>query len=98
MISLACELAGVPLSNPILTASGTFGFGKPYAPLYPLDKLGGIVTKGLTLHPRAGNAGTRPSGRPSGIRAGRRHRRHFRGRGRAGIYNGRSRRRADRNL
>lgn len=67
MISLACELAGVPLSNPILTASGTFGFGKPYAPLYPLDKLGGIVTKGLTLHPRAGNAGTRIYETPSGL-------------------------------
>lgn len=51
MSSIDCELAGVPLSNPILAASGTFGFGKPYADLYPLHKLGGIVTKGLTLTP-----------------------------------------------
>ncbi|CAH1221787.1 Dihydroorotate dehydrogenase B (NAD(+)), catalytic subunit [Paenibacillus plantiphilus] len=67
MISLACELAGVQLSNPILMASGTFGFGKPYAALYPLDKLGGIVTKGLTLQARPGNTGTRVFETDSGL-------------------------------
>ena len=49
------EIAGVTLRNPILTASGTFGFGKEYAQFYPLDRLGGICTKGLTLQPRLGN-------------------------------------------
>lgn len=67
MISIDCELAGVPLANPILAASGTFGFGKPYADLYPLRKLGGIVSKGLTLTPRIGNSGTRLYETPSGI-------------------------------
>lgn len=67
MSSIDCELAGVPLSNPILAASGTFGFGKPYADLYPLHKLGGIVTKGLTLTPRSGNSGTRLYETSSGI-------------------------------
>lgn len=67
MISLACELAGVRLSNPILMASGTFGFGKPFAALYPPGKLGGIVTKGLTLQPRSGNTGTRIFETASGL-------------------------------
>jgi dihydroorotate dehydrogenase (NAD+) catalytic subunit len=59
MISMRCDIAGVQLKNPIIMASGTFGFGKPYENLYSLDQLGGIVTKGLTLHPRLGNEGTR---------------------------------------
>lgn len=67
MISLTSELAGVSLSNPILMASGTFGFGRAYSALYPLSKLGGIVTKGLTLHPRLGNTGTRIYETSSGL-------------------------------
>ncbi|MGZ9584208.1 dihydroorotate dehydrogenase [Paenibacillus marinisediminis] len=59
MRSLACEVAGIKFNNPIVMASGTFGFGREYAKLYDINKLGGISCKGLTLHPRAGNTGTR---------------------------------------
>lgn len=67
MISMTCEVAGVRLKNPIIMASGTFGFGKPFAELYPLDMLGGIATKGLTLFPRPGNDGTRLFETASGL-------------------------------
>jgi dihydroorotate dehydrogenase (NAD+) catalytic subunit len=52
---LAIELGPLALPNPILTASGTFGYGLEFAPLAGLDRLGGIVTKGLSLVPLAGN-------------------------------------------
>lgn len=55
MSNLAVRIAGVTFKNPIITASGTFGFGREYAQFYPLGKLGGICTKGLTLAPRLGN-------------------------------------------
>ena len=45
--------------NPIIMASGTFGFGREYAEIYDIEKLGGIVSKGLTLNPRRGNQGIR---------------------------------------
>lgn len=61
------SLCGVTLKNPIITASGTFGFGREYAEFYPLDKLGGISTKGLTLLPREGNPTPRIAETPSGI-------------------------------
>ncbi|OUS68310.1 dihydroorotate dehydrogenase B catalytic subunit [Paenibacillus sp. MY03] len=67
MSCLSSELAGVKLRNPILMASGTFGFATPVAKLYPLDKLGGVVTKGLTAKPRSGNKGTRLYETPSGL-------------------------------
>jgi len=47
------------LKNPLFMASGTFGFGREYAELYDIEKLGGIVSKGLTLQPRTGNTGIR---------------------------------------
>ncbi|MDD4343815.1 MAG: dihydroorotate dehydrogenase [Eubacteriales bacterium] len=47
------------LKNPLFMASGTFGFGREYAGLYDIEKLGGIVSKGLTLQPRTGNTGIR---------------------------------------
>ncbi|MBN3527417.1 dihydroorotate dehydrogenase [Paenibacillus apiarius] len=59
MRNLACNVAGIPFKNPIVMASGTFGFGQEYAKLYDINKLGGISCKGLTLHPRKGNPGTR---------------------------------------
>ncbi len=67
MASLTCELAGVQLRNPIIMASGTFGDGTGYGQLYSLNQLGGIVSKGLTLQPKAGNAGTRLYETPSGL-------------------------------
>lgn len=52
---LAVELGGLRLPNPILTASGTFGYGLEFAHLAALDRLGGIVTKGLSREPLRGN-------------------------------------------
>ncbi len=52
---LAVEIAGIRLKNPIMPASGTFGYGEEYAPYLDLNGLGAIVTKGLSLNPKAGN-------------------------------------------
>lgn len=49
------EIAGLRLRNPIMPASGTFGYGEEYAPYIDLNSLGAIVTKGLSLLPKAGN-------------------------------------------
>ncbi|GMU64739.1 MAG: dihydroorotate dehydrogenase B (NAD(+)), catalytic subunit [Acidobacteriota bacterium] len=54
-VDLAVRLGPLELPNPILTASGTFGYGLEFAGLADLEKLGGIVTKGLSLEPLAGN-------------------------------------------
>ncbi len=56
---LAIDLCGVPLKNPVLTASGTFGYGLEFAALVDLNKLGGIITKGLSREPIAGNPAPR---------------------------------------
>lgn len=56
---LSVDLGGLCLPNPILTASGTFGYGLEFAHLADLAALGGIVTKGLSLEPRIGNPGPR---------------------------------------
>lgn len=55
MSNLKVNIAGIEFKNPIITASGTFGFGKEYSEFYPLSALGGICTKGLTLRKREGN-------------------------------------------
>jgi dihydroorotate dehydrogenase (NAD+) catalytic subunit len=52
---LSVRLGRLELANPVLTASGTFGYGLEFAKLTDLDRLGGIVTKGLSLEPMAGN-------------------------------------------
>ena len=52
---LSVNLAGVVLKNPIVTASGTYGFGREYNEFYDLSNLGAICVKGLTLNPRMGN-------------------------------------------
>ncbi len=52
---LSVELAGVGLRNPVLTASGTFGYGLELEPFYDLRRIGGFVAKSLTLEPRHGN-------------------------------------------
>lgn len=67
MADLTTNVAGVAFKNPIITASGTFGFGKEYAEFYDLSLLGGICTKGLTLRERAGNHPSRIAETPSGI-------------------------------
>jgi dihydroorotate dehydrogenase (NAD+) catalytic subunit len=53
--ALAVEVAGLRLKNPVMPASGTFGYGQEYTPFFDLDELGAIVTKGLSLAPKAGN-------------------------------------------
>ncbi|MEK6534155.1 MAG: dihydroorotate dehydrogenase, partial [Thermodesulfobacteriota bacterium] len=52
---LAVDLCGLRLKNPVMTASGTFGYGEEYAPFCDLNRLGAIVVKGLSLEPRPGN-------------------------------------------
>ncbi|HTU48710.1 MAG TPA: dihydroorotate dehydrogenase [Bryobacteraceae bacterium] len=56
---LATDLCGIQLRNPVLAASGTFGYGIEFAPLLDLNQLGGIVTKGLSRDPIAGNPSPR---------------------------------------
>ena len=55
MADLRVNVCGVPFKNPVIAASGTFGFGKEFNEIYDISVLGGISTKGLTLEPRLGN-------------------------------------------
>ncbi|MGN0797231.1 MAG: dihydroorotate dehydrogenase [Christensenellales bacterium] len=66
-MNLKVNIAGVEFKNPVITASGTFGFGKEYSQFYPLSALGGICTKGLTLNPKLGNPPPRIAETRSGI-------------------------------
>ena len=66
-VDLSVELAGIRLKNPIVVASGTFGFGREYGEFYDLSELGGICAKGLTLHRREGNPPPRIAETPMGI-------------------------------
>lgn len=66
-MDLSVNLCGVVLCNPIIPASGTFGFGRDFERFYDLSLLGGIATKGLTLQPRAGNQPPRIAESPSGV-------------------------------
>ncbi|GIO37333.1 dihydroorotate dehydrogenase B (NAD(+)), catalytic subunit [Paenibacillus antibioticophila] len=67
MINTSYTIAGVTFKNPVVMASGTFGFGKEYGAYYDLNRLGGISGKGLTLHPKEGNSGLRVYETPSGM-------------------------------
>lgn len=67
MIDLSCNIAGIQFKNPIIMASGTFGFGQEYGRLYDINKLGGISGKGLTLNAKPGNEGIRVYETPSGM-------------------------------
>ncbi len=64
---LSLTLCGVPLQNPVIAASGTFGFGREYAEMLDVSRLGGISGKGLTLRDSAGNRGERVYETPSGL-------------------------------
>ena len=55
MADLSVKIGDLRLKNPVMTASGTFGYGLEFADFIPLDALGGIIVKGTTLHPREGN-------------------------------------------
>ena len=64
---LSVVIAGVRLRNPVIAASGTFGYGSEYEGLLDIAALGGICTKGLTLNARPGNTGLRLHETPSGL-------------------------------
>ena len=54
-VDLTTHIAGITLRNPVVTCSGTYGFGEEYAAYCPVEALGGITLKGLTPEPRLGN-------------------------------------------
>ena len=67
MVDLSVNIAGLRLKNPVLLASGTVGYGNEIAEFTDLNKLGGIVTKSLSLKPRKGNPPPRITETPSGM-------------------------------
>jgi len=70
MIDKTClevEIAGIKLKNPVMTASGTFGYGQEYAPFVDLNRLGAMILKGITLKPKMGNPPPRVIEIPSGM-------------------------------
>ena len=67
MADLSVKIAGVEFNNPLIAASGTFGFGREYGEFYPLENLGGISCKGITLKRRDGNPVPRVAETPSGM-------------------------------
>ena len=66
-VDLSVTLAGMTMKNPVVVASGTFGFGHEYGQFFDLSELGGICAKGLTLHRREGNPAPRIAETPMGI-------------------------------
>ena len=67
MANLNVKFKDINFKNPIIMASGTFGFGKEYNEIYDIEKLGGISSKGLTLNQKDGNNGMRVFETPSGM-------------------------------
>ncbi len=67
MADLSVNIGQLSLSNPVMTASGTFGYGKEFADFIDLSRLGGIIVKGTTLHHREGNPYPRMAETPSGM-------------------------------
>ncbi|MGN1172746.1 MAG: dihydroorotate dehydrogenase [Muribaculaceae bacterium] len=67
MVNLQTNISKLSLKNPVLTASGTFGYGSEYADLIDLSRLGGIIVKGTTLEARQGNDYPRLAETPSGM-------------------------------
>ncbi len=64
---MSVEIAGLKLRNPVMTASGTFGYGEEFSQYVDLEKIGAFVTKGLSLKPRAGNPTPRLVETPGGM-------------------------------
>lgn len=64
---LKTEICGIKMQTPILTASGTFGFGEEFADFVNLKRLGGVMVKCITLKPRTGNKGVRITETPAGM-------------------------------
>lgn len=67
MANLGVKFGNIDFKNPVVMASGTFGFGKEYNEIYDIQKLGGVSSKGLTLEKRDGNKGMRVWETPSGM-------------------------------
>ena len=67
MADLRTNIAGLELKNPVLTASGTFGYGVEFADFVELERLGGFIVKGTTLQPRQGNPYPRMAETPAGM-------------------------------
>ncbi len=67
MAELSIDIAGLKLKNPVLTASGTFGYGVEFDDFFDVNNLGGFIVKGTTQHPREGNAYPRMAETPSGM-------------------------------
>ncbi len=65
--NLCVDIGGVELKNPVMTASGTFGYGQEFDGLIDLDRLGGIIVKGLSLLPSSGNPPPRIIETPCGM-------------------------------
>ncbi len=65
--SLGVEIGSLKLANPVMTASGTFGYGEEFADLLDISSLGAYIVKGTTLHPRQGNDYPRMAETPSGM-------------------------------
>lgn len=66
-MKLSTTINGIDFKNPVIAASGTFGFGEEFNELYDVSCLGGISSKGLTIHPKDGNEGIRIYETPSGM-------------------------------
>ena len=67
MADISVNIGRLALKNPVMTASGTFGYGLEFQDFVPLDGLGGIIVKGTTLHPREGNDYPRMAETPQGM-------------------------------
>lgn len=67
MADLSVNINGLSMANPVMTASGTFGYGKEYEDFVDLEKIGGIIVKGTTLNRREGNPYPRMAETPSGM-------------------------------
>ncbi|NLA63306.1 MAG: dihydroorotate dehydrogenase, partial [Bacteroidales bacterium] len=67
MDRLKVNIGNLELKNPVMTASGTFGYGEEYTDFVDLSRLGGILVKGTTLEPRQGNDYPRMAETPSGM-------------------------------
>jgi dihydroorotate dehydrogenase (NAD+) catalytic subunit len=65
--NLAVDIAGINLRNPVMTASGTFGYGREFSEYLDLEKIGAIITKGLSMKPKAGNPTPRIVETPGGM-------------------------------
>ena len=64
---MSVELAGIKMRNPVMTASGTFGYGAEFGDYMDLESIGAMITKGLSLRPKAGNATPRIVETPGGM-------------------------------